>query len=69
MHSSSGQSIEGMTVNERLVHFRLLDEFGAAIRSRDADLGISILQRAKFTLQQATSTVTTVLSDPERYGY
>ena len=68
MHSCNGQSIEGMTVNERLVYFGLLDKFEAAMRSRDGDLGISILQRAKFTLEQATLAVETTLADPERYG-
>jgi len=69
MDSSSGQSIEGMTVNERLFHFGLMDEYDAAMNSRNEALGISILQRAKFTLEQAQFTVRTTLADPKRYGY
>jgi hypothetical protein len=58
-----------MTVNERLVHFGLLDKFEAAMRSRDTDLGISILERAKLTLEQAKFTVQTTLADPKRHGF
>lgn len=69
MGSYSEQPVEGMTVNERLYHFGLIGEFDAAMRARNAELGISILIRAMLTREQATSTVGATLSDPKRYGY
>jgi hypothetical protein len=69
MQSRIYQSIEGMTVNERLCHFGLTDEYGEAIRSNSKGLAISVLERAKFTREQAEFTVQTTLADPKRYVY
>lgn len=69
MHYSGHQPIEGMTVNERLWHFGLTDEYDSAIRSKNKELAIAVLQRAKFTREQAEFTTTTTLADPQRYGY
>lgn len=63
------QSIEGMTVNERLYHFGLTDTFDEAIRANRKDRAISVLEQAKFTREQAESTVQTILAEPKRYGY
>ena len=66
---SDEPNIAGMTVNERLVHFGLFQEFDAAVRARDKSAVIAVLLKAKFTPQQAKYTATTVLSAPRRYGY
>ena len=67
--SDDAAGIGGMTVNERLVHFGLLDEFEAAVRSRDAAAVQAVLVRARFTPKQALDTASAVLRTPERYGY
>ena len=65
----NGESIEGMTVNERLWHFELFEEFGVAARNRDEPKLIEILKEARFSELQATETVRVLLSDPHKYGY
>ena len=63
------QSVEGMTVNERLFHFGLHDSFDAAARSGDVSAMTQVLLQAHFTELQAAQTARAVASDPQRYGY
>lgn len=62
-------TVSGMTVNERLVHFKLVEAFDAAVVSRDLSTIIAILRRAKLTDAQADETATAILADPSPYGY
>ena len=63
------QSVEGMTVNERLFHFGLHEQFEAAARSGDVSAMMQVLLQARFSETQATQTAQAVASDPQRYGY
>ncbi len=60
---------EGMTVNERLGVAGLMDEFDAAILSKDKAAAISILQQTELPVEAATETVTEILENPGMYGY
>jgi hypothetical protein len=62
-------NIEGMTVNERLFHFGLVPAFDEAVRSRKLEAVIAVLRQARFSQSQAEYTATTLLANPERYGY
>ncbi|MGY6121880.1 hypothetical protein ACW9YQ_16165 (plasmid) [Paraburkholderia strydomiana] len=63
------QLIAGMTVNERLIHFGLLDLFDAAVRAQDVPALMQVLVRAEFSDEQATRTAKAVAADPQRYRY
>lgn len=54
----------GMTVNERLFHAGLMDQFGAAIDAKKKENAISILQQTELSIEAATETVTTIFSNP-----
>ena len=62
-------NIDGMTVNERLFHFGLVPAFDEAVRSRKLEAVIAVLCRAQFSQSQAEYTATTLLANPEQYGY
>jgi len=59
----------GMTVNERLSHFGLFQEFDAAVASRNVSAVVEVLLRAQLTPEQAQETASAVVSNPERYGF
>lgn len=61
--------INGMTVNERLFHFGLVQAFDEAMRARQAEAVIAVLRQAQFSQAQAEYTATTMLQNPERYGH
>jgi len=63
------QGIEGMTVNERLFHFGLVDHFDAAAKARDVSAMVRVLLQARFSEEQAQFTATTVAADPSYYGH
>jgi hypothetical protein len=63
------QAIEGMTVNERLVHFGLIDQFDAVAKAGNVPGMIDVLLRARFSETQASQTAQSVAEDPKRYGY
>lgn len=65
----SVEPIEGMTVNERLTHFGLIDAFDDAVRARDLAAVMDVLIQAEFSETQARETATAVLARPGRYGY
>ncbi|WP_313912712.1 hypothetical protein [Tahibacter sp.] len=55
--------VAGMTVNERLAHFGLVEVFDAALGSRDYLAVVSVLQQAQLTDEQAFETATAVLAN------
>jgi hypothetical protein len=61
--------LAGMTINERLFHFGIMDEFDAAILSRDQDVAIGLLQRVGLSREEAMATVATIVKNPGKYGY
>ncbi len=62
-------SVKGMTVNERLHHFGLVDRFDVAARSRDVPAMVHVLLEAQFSEAQASQTARAVAANPKRYGY
>ncbi|WP_197085966.1 hypothetical protein [Spongiibacter sp. IMCC21906] len=58
-----------MTLNERLFHVGIIDEFDAAILSRDQETAIALLQRVELHKQEAVETVATIFKNPGKYGY
>ncbi len=63
------QPLQGMTVNERLVHLHLDEDFDRSAAARDAAAMVSGLERAQFSSKQAEETAQAILADPARYGY
>lgn len=64
----AAQSVEGMTVNERLYHFGLLERFSTAAQTRDVSAMVQVLLQAGLSEAQATETSQAVAADPKRYG-
>jgi hypothetical protein len=62
-------SVDGMTVNERLFHFGLFDKFDSAVRARDSERLVQVLLLAKLSEEAAMQTATTVLANPKHYGF
>ena len=60
---------DGMTVNERLYHFGLIDYFDAAAKTGNVSAMEQVLIQARFSAAQAKETAQAVASDPARYGY
>ena len=63
------QSLNGMTVNERLFHLGLFETFDSAARARDVRAMGEMLLRAQFSEEQALQTATAVMANPKPYGY
>ncbi|WP_024297001.1 hypothetical protein [Methylomicrobium lacus] len=63
------QSLEGMTVNERLFHLNLFESFDAAAKSRDFEAMVQVLLQARLSEQQANETAGAILANPVRYGF
>ena len=61
--------LAGMTINERLFHVGIMDEFDAAILSHDQDQAIALLQRVELSKEEAVATVVTISKNPGKYGY
>ncbi len=61
--------VAGMTVNERLFHFGLFEEFDAAVRARSKEAVIDVLLRTSLSRVQAEETTMAVLADPNGYGH
>lgn len=64
----SDSDVEGMTPNERLFHFGLLDAFDRARGRGDRAEMISLFHRAYFPSPDADRSVDMILADPTRYG-
>jgi hypothetical protein len=59
--------VAGMTVNERLVHFGLMEQFDAAVRTRQVSSIVEVLLRAQLSETQARQTAKAVIAAPKRY--
>ena len=68
-NNPDAQFIDGMTVNERLFHFGLFDEFDSAVRSGELLAIVRVLCNAKLSELQAHETATAILAFPARYGF
>ena len=56
-----------MTVNERLFHVGSLDQWDAAVRRRDRNEMIALLEQVEVTDPHVTTD--TVLANPQAYGF
>ncbi|MAI30348.1 hypothetical protein [Marinobacter adhaerens] len=61
--------LAGMTINERLFHVGIMDEFDASILSRDQEGAVALLQRVELSKEEAMATVATIFKDWGKYGY
>jgi hypothetical protein len=59
----------GMTVNERLVVARLIDQWGRAVNSRDRDAMIEILKSVELPETESGRITDAVLENPTKYGF
>lgn len=53
--------VAGMTVNERLAHFRLFQQFDAAVAARDFEALVAVLIRARLDPQRASQSAAAIL--------
>lgn len=67
MDEQSEPSLAGMTFDERLFHVGILDKWAAAVRRRDRNKMIALLEQVEVTEPQLT--VDTVLANPRAYGF
>ena len=58
----------GMTVNERLYSAGLLEQWDAAVVSRNRERMLQLLSEVDLE-DQADWIVSTVLANPQKYGY
>ena len=56
-----------MTVNERLLEAKMLDQWDAAARRRDREMMISILTNVE--VPEPELTVDAILSNPKKFGF
>jgi hypothetical protein len=56
-----------MTVNERLTSVGLMDRWDAAVRDRDREEMLRIMEQVEVA--NPAFTVDTILSNPKKYGY
>jgi hypothetical protein len=67
--SPSQAPLSGMTVNERLYSTGLLAQFDAAARRRDLQAMVDLLLRVEISDSDANAIATTILGNPQKYGY
>jgi hypothetical protein len=67
MSEQDRSSLAGMTVNERLFYVGALDRWDAAVRQRDRDTMIDLLQQVEVS--DPHLTVDAVLANTKRYGF
>jgi len=58
-----------MTVNERLYHAGLLDQFDKAALKKDRNEMIDLLMTVELVKSQAEETANAILENPAFYGY
>ena len=59
--------LRGMTINERLFHLGLMDQWDKAVRARDRNAMMRLMEQCEVETPQWT--VDGVLGNPEKYGY
>lgn len=62
-------NIAGMSVNERLFHFGLLQAFDSAVDTRQIAEIVRVLLLAKFTDAEAQETASAIIANPSFYGF
>lgn len=62
-------NLAGMTINERLFHVGIVDEFDAAILARNQEKAVALLQRVELSKEEAMAAAATIFENPGRYGY
>jgi|AGTN01.1.fsa_nt_gi hypothetical protein len=67
MDEQDEPNLAGMTVNERLFHVGILDQWDAAVRRRDRNEMIALLEQVEVTDPHVTAD--TVLANPRAYGF
>lgn len=67
MDEQHDPSLMCMTLNERLFHVGILDQWDAAVRRRDRQEMIALLEQVEVT--DPPFTVDTVLANPKAYGF
>lgn len=67
MGEKDERSFAGMTVNERLFHVGIIDQWDQAARERDREAMIALLKQVE--VHNPHLTVDAVLADPRRYGF
>lgn len=67
MSERDGHSLAGMTVNERLAHVGIVDQWDEAVRRRDRRTMIELLERVE--VREPHVTADAVLADPKKYGF
>lgn len=60
-------SLAGTTANERLFHVGNLDQWDAAVRRRDRNQMIALMEQVEVT--EPHLTVDAVLANPRAYGF
>ncbi len=63
------KELGGMTINERLFHLNLMDEFDAAVKKRDKQTLVAIYQKMEIDESGALQSIDAIFADPARYGY
>jgi hypothetical protein len=59
----------GMTVNERLVVARLIEQWDHAVNTRDRDAMVEILKKVELPETESGRITDTILDNPAKYGF
>ncbi|MDN3653414.1 hypothetical protein QWY77_11740 [Thalassotalea ponticola] len=61
--------LKGMTINERLFVMNKINNFNSAIRQKNIEEAIAILEQCELSLDAAKDSVAAILRNPKKYGY
>jgi len=67
MNERDGHNFAGMTVNERLAHVGIIDQWDDAARRRDRRAMIELLERVE--VREPHLIADAVLANPKKYGF
>jgi hypothetical protein len=67
MDEDRSRKLSGMTVNERLSHVGIIDQWDAAARRRDRATMVRLLVEVEVPTPE--KTVDTILANPNKYGF
>ena len=63
------KELNGMTINERLFALKVMDAFDEAIKLKDINSAIKILQECGLSHSSALETITSIFKNPKHYGF
>jgi hypothetical protein len=63
------ESLNGMTINERLFALSKLEKFEDAVKSNNVKLAIQILEESQLSHSAALETVSILFKNPKLYGF